>query len=78
MEEMEKYKEWLRGKLGWYRCEFQGRRVQQEMGRAIVSLLKRLKELGAEKRAQHIITSGLLVTFKQEIPISLANISARL
>lgn len=78
MEEMEKYKEWLRGKLGWCRCEFQGRNVQQEMGRAIVSLFKRLKELGAEKRAWNIITSGLLVTFKQEIPISLANISARL
>lgn len=77
MEETEKYKEWLRGKLGWYRCEFQGS-MQHETGRAIVSFLKRLKELGAEQRAQYTITSGFLVTFKQEIPISLANISARL
>lgn len=77
LEETEKYKEWLRGKWGWYRCEFQGRSLQHEIGGAIVPLLKRLKELGAEKRAQYTITSGFLVTFKQEIPISLANISAR-
>lgn len=52
--------------------------MQHEMGGAIVPLLKRLKELGAEKRAQYTITSGFLLTFTQEIPISLANISARL
>lgn len=80
LEKTEKYEEWLRGKLGWYRhSDFQGKSVQQEMDGGVVSFFfffQRLKEHEAEKGAQNII-SGFLVTFKREIPISLATISAR-